>query len=397
MPLHLMAAAMVSTSSSTAWNRLKSGWMPWSKSLLPAGNALQKDLENVNPEAFSAALFNELNRRHAGFLDGLEKYRAHAFHRTLETPPALWESGSTRLLDYGTTMSAAKASLPVLVVPSLVNRSHIMDLTADRSFLRYLASNGYRPLLVDWGTPGPADLQKSLDDYIAGDLAAALSVAAGIADGPTVPVIGYCMGGTLAAALSVLKPDQISALVLLAAPWDFHIDTDGPPPALATARPALENQIDALGHLPVDTLQTMFFALDPLQGWTKFQAFSEITPDTPSAEIFVALEDWLNDGVPLAGEVARSCLFGWYGNNEPACGKWKIAGRTIDPAQITCPTLGILPSEDRIVPPASAQALIDEIPSAELLSPKAGHIGMMVGSKAMTELWSPLSEWLRKH
>jgi len=107
MLLHLMTAGMVSTSSSAAWNLLKSGWAPWSKNLLPKGNALQKDLENVNPEAFSAALLDELNRRHAGFLDGLEKYRAHEFHRTLETPPVLWESGSTRLLDYGATAPAA--------------------------------------------------------------------------------------------------------------------------------------------------------------------------------------------------------------------------------------------------------------------------------------------------
>ena len=397
MLLHLMTAGMVSTSSSAAWNLLKSGWAPWSKNLLPKGNALQKDLENVNPEAFSSALLDELNRRHAGFLDGLEKYRAHEFHRTLETPPVLWESGSTRLLDYGATAPAAKSGRPVLVVPSLVNRSYIMDLTADRSLLRYLATSGFRPLLVDWGTPGPADLQKSLDDYVVGDLASALGIAADVANGHAVPVIGYCMGGTLAAALSVLQPDQISALVLMAAPWDFHADTGGPPPALAAARPALENQIATLGHLPVDTLQAMFFALHPLQGWTKFQAFSEINPGAAAALKFVALEDWLNDGVPLAGDVARTCLFGWYGDNEPACGTWKIAGHVIDPAQIACPTLGVLPSEDRIVPPASAQALVDKIPNAELLSPKAGHIGMMVGSKATTELWSPLSEWLSKH
>mgnify|MGYP003695004025 CR=1 FL=1 len=397
MPLHLMAAGMVSTSSSAALSLLRSGWTPWSKSLLPAGNALQKELENVNPEAFSAAFLDELNRRHAAFLDGLEKYRAHEYRRTLESPPVLWESGSTRLLDYGATAPSAKSGRPILVIPSLVNRSYIMDLTADRSFLRYLAASGFRPMLVDWGSPGTADLHKSLDDYIADDLVSALGIATGMANGPAVPVIGYCMGGTLATALSVLQPGQVSALVLMAAPWDFHADTDGPPPALATAQPALENQIAALGHLPVDTLQAMFFALDPLQGWTKFQAFSAMKSGAAAAEIFVALEDWLNDGVPLAGAVARSCLFEWYGNNEPACGAWKIADRAIDPAQISCPTLGVLPSEDRIVPSVSAQALVDEIPNTELLSPRAGHIGMMIGSKATTELWSPLSKWLSEH
>ena len=121
-----------------------------------------------------------------------------------------------------------------------------------------------------------------------------------------------------------------------------------------------------------------------------------MAPESPAAETFVALEDWLNDGVPLAAEVARTCLFGWYGENQPARGEWIVAGRPIDPAGIACPTLGVLPSQDRIVPPASARQLIDAIPGAESLSPQAGHIGMMVGGKAKAQLWRPLTMWLRK-
>ena len=396
MPLHLMAAATVSTSSTAAWNLLKSGWTPWSAPLAAAGNALQKDLANVDPDAFSTALLEELNQRHARFLDGIEKYRSHRFRRTLTPPPAIWEDGSTRLLDYGATSAKGKSGRPVLVIPSLVNRSHIMDLTAEHSFLRYLAAGGFRPLLVDWGVPGQKELTNSLDDYIAGDLVAALEVATDASGGQPVPVIGYCMGGTLAAALSVLRPKDVAALLLLAAPWDFHADTGGAPPALSAARPALENLIAALGYLPVDTLQAMFFSIDPLQGWTKFQTFAEMAPESPAAETFVALEDWLNDGVPLAAEVARTCLFGWYGENQPARGEWIVAGRPIDPAGIACPTLGVLPSQDRIVPPASARQLIDAIPGAESLSPQAGHIGMMVGGKAKAQLWRPLTMWLRK-
>lgn len=398
LPLHLMAAAMVSTSSSAALSLLKNGWTPWSETLKKAGNALQKDLANVDPDAFSAALTEEQNRRHARFLDGLEKYRSHTFHRTLTAPPAIWQSGPIRLLDYGaTSVKGPSEGRPVLVVPSLVNRSHIMDLTTDHSFLRYLAENGFRPLLMDWGVPGPLELRKSLDDYIAADLAAALDVAVDVAGGKPVPVIGYCMGGTLAVALSMLEPDSIAALLLLATPWDFHADNGGPPLGLAEARPGLEALISALGYLPVDALQAMFFSIDPLQSWKKFQAFADMPPNAPEAETFIALEDWLNDGVPLAAEVARVCLFEWFLENTPAQHEWAVAGKAVDPARISCPTLGVLPAQDRIVPPASAQALIEAIPGAESLSPQAGHIGMMVGGKAKAQLWSPLTAWLHKH
>lgn len=385
---------MVSTSCSAAWPHLKNGWTPWSESLAVAGSALQKELESVNPDTFAAAVSAELTARHDRFLTGLETYRSHPFRRNLPLPPALWEAGPTQLLDYGATAPAGEEGRPVLVVPSLVNRSYILDLSAQHSFLRFLASQGLRPLLIDWGTPGRRELERSLGDYISGDMSSALEVASEMADGAPVPVIGYCMGGTLAAALAVMRPDKISAMTLLAAPWDFHVGTDGPPAAIATGRAGLEALIAAAGCLSVDALQSMFFSLDPLQGWTKFQAFAEIAADSPAAESFVALEDWLNDGIPLAADVARECLFGWYGDNTPAMGNWSVAGQTIDPARIACPTLGIIPAQDRIVTPASAQALIDAIPGATSLSPKAGHIGMMVGSRAESQLWKPLADWL---
>lgn len=388
---------MISTSCAAAWPHLKNGWSPWSQNLAAAGNALQKDLENVNPERFTAAVADELSTRHDRFLTGLETYRSHPFHRDLPTPPAMWEAGPTRLLDYGATSPAGAAGRPVLVVPSLVNRSYILDLAIDHSFLRFLASQGLRPLLIDWGTPGRAELGRSLDDYISGDMAAALDVAVGIAEGAPVPIIGYCMGGTLAAALAALTPDRISALILLAAPWDFHIGTNGPPAAVTAGRAGLEHLISTEGCLSVDALQSMFFSLDPLQGWTKFRAFAEIAADSPAAESFVALEDWLNDGVPLAAGVARECLFGWYGDNSPAGGVWEVSGQIIDPADIACPTLGIIPAQDRIVPPASALALIEKIPDATALSPQAGHIGMMVGRRAEAQLWAPLADWIDAH
>ena len=98
--------------------------------------------------------------------------------------------------------------------------------------------------------------------------------------------------------------------------------------------------------------------------------------------------------MPLAAGVAQECLFGWYGDNSPARGIWDVSGRIMDPARIACPTLGIIPAQDSIVPPASARALVDRIPGATALSPFAGHIGMMVGRRAKRQLWKPLIEWL---
>ena len=87
--------------------------------------------------------------------DGVLAYRRHPVHRDLENPPAVWSEGNTRLLDYGATHRAARArgARAVLVVPSLINRWEVLDLTQEKSLLRAMAAAGLRPYLVDWGTP----------------------------------------------------------------------------------------------------------------------------------------------------------------------------------------------------------------------------------------------------
>jgi polyhydroxyalkanoate synthase len=53
-----------------------------------------------------------------------------------------------------------------------------------------------------------------------------------------------------------------------------------------------------------------------------------------------------------------------------------------------------VPQKDRIVPPASARALAEAIAGAQVMTPPAGHIGMVVGGKRRTHLWEPLADWI---
>src|SRR3546814_15568197 len=51
--------------------------------------------------------------------------------------------------------------------------------------------------------------------------------------------------------------------------------------------------------LEVDVLQGFFWALDPFTALKKFTQFATLAPDSDAARRFVAMEDWLNDGVPF--------------------------------------------------------------------------------------------------
>ncbi len=370
--LHL-TLAMLKSSGSVAAS------MPWSSGL---PNSMAPQLGGAAAE-FPAAVLAETLRQDRALIAGIAAYRRHPWHRDLPDPPAIWAEGGSRLLDYG------GSGRSVLFVPSLVNRAYVLDLAPGHSMLRWLASQGLRPLLLDWGWPGAIERQFTLTDYIAGRLERALAAV-----GERVVLVGYCMGGLLTLAAALRRPDLVAAQALLAVPWDFHAADAEQAAVLARLRPLLEPALTATGTLPVDGLQILFALLDPFGIAAKYRSFAGLDPDGPRARLFVALEDWLNDGIPLAAPVAREALEGWYGANTPVRGQWRVAGLPVDPTALRMPSFVAVPARDRIVPPESARPLASLIAGAVLHQPGAGHIGMATGSSAETALWQPLRDWI---
>jgi len=412
LPYHLGLASWTWLGWRAGWEPSSAGWPP---SMSPANLAPTLD-PNQNPdqhpdprlklrlpsdlaaalaevprEAFAAALDAEARRRFARLLDGIISYRRHPQRRDLPEPPAAWAEGTTRLLDY--RLSAGDPAAPVLlVVPSLINRAYVLDLTAPTSLLRYCAASGTQPFLVDWGAPGEVERGFSLTDYIL-RLGRALDALRAVVSAPII-LVGYCMGGLLALALAQARAADVKALVCLATPWDFHASGAEKARALGATAASLEPVLAGLGELPVDLIQLLFAGVEPLQLLGKFQRFAGLDPASPQAQLFVTLEDWLNDGVALAAPVARECLAGWYGANTPGRGLWRIGGEAVRPEKLDLPTMVVLPEHDRIVPPASAEALLGHLRRVTTLRPASGHIGMVIGNGARNRLWRPLVEWI---
>lgn len=391
-----MTHASTLMSSRAALPHLKDGSLGWKPPLAEAGRTLAQSLDEAGPDAWTRldeAIAAEAVRRHDAFLDGIEAYRHHPYRRDLPPAPEIWRQGTTSLRDYRRPES--DDARPVLVVPSLINRAYILDLSEKRSLMRYLAAKGLAPFLVDWDAPGEAEKNFTLTDYIAGRLEAALDEVVRLT-GRRPAVVGYCMGGLLALALAQRRPDAVSALVLLATPYDFVTGRESNAVLMKALAQPMGGLIDGVGEVPVDMLQAMFAGLDPGLAARKFMAFARLKRKSARARDFVALEDWANDGVPLAGPVARECLFGWYGENDPVEGRWCIEGRPVNPGCVTVPTLVMIPQRDRIVPPVSALPLWERIPSAKLMRLSGGHVGMLTGPRAKTEVYGPLMRWLHR-
>lgn len=342
-------------------------------------------------------------QRLASFFQGIRAYRDHPYRRIAKPRSPVWQSGSTKLIDYGPNQG-----WPIFVVPSLVNRAYVLDLMPGSSLLTFLREGGIRPLLLDWGQPGSRDRECTLDDYILDRLEVAFDwVRQATRRAPLI--LGYCMGGTLATALACRRSSDCAGLALLATPWDFKKDhplanclsADGlgfskDKLGLSTEGLAFAAASSLVGSMSIDQLQAMFAMLDPMAVPKKFAGFARTSPTSEAASHFVAIEDWLNDGVPLAADLAAQCLIDWYGRNAPALGNWKVDGQNVLPEKLDLPAFLAIPSHDRIVPAASALALAAALPKATIIRPKSGHVGMVTGRKAKMQLWTPLLAWLQE-
>ncbi|MER2519548.1 MAG: alpha/beta fold hydrolase [Bdellovibrionales bacterium] len=332
-------------------------------------------------------------------IKGIRLYRDHPAKRSLPDAPAIWRAGTTTLRDYN---PSAKNAPIILVIPSLINRYTILDLDKDLSFLRTLASQGFRPLLVDWDAPGETETGFTLDDYVLRRLIPTLELAAQWqSHDETCPapchVLGYCMGGLLAIALATLRPELVKTITLLATPWDFHQPDPKIGPKFLDIAHQVESMLNALGYLPVDMIQTLFASFQPLQVPIKFANFGKLDPTSGKARHFALLEDWLNDGVPLTAPVARACFRELYGCNLSGQSRWKIGGVTIEPRALDQPAYIVAPGKDRIVPPESTLPLANLLPNATLIEPMTGHIGIIASRSAPSLVWDPYIAWLQEH
>lgn len=312
--------------------------------------------------------------RRAKALAGLRAYQHANRSAAWPRPAALHRIGRASLIDYG------GAGRPVVFVPSLINPPFVLDLDAERSLLRWLAGQGVRLLLVDWGAPSVEE--RDLD--VAGHVEALLLPLLDALDVAPV-LVGYCLGGTM--ALAAASTRLFAGVALLAAPWRFSGFRGQASADIADLWAAAELGCRTLGLVPMEVLQSGFWRLDPARTIAKYEAFAALDPAAAAARRFVALEDWANAGAPLT-YAAGAQLFDFFANDIPGRGKWTVAGHSVDPAALSCPAVDFVSTSDRIVPAASAARL----PDTRMIG--AGHVGMIVGSRARAQLWEPLARWL---
>lgn len=309
---------------------------------------------------------------------------------------AVFRVDRLRLLRYFTDVEQ-QYSTPLLVVFALVNRPYILDLRPGKSVVSHFVNRGFGTYNLDWGIPSDGDRFLNMQDYIEGYLDTVVDQVRKRSGCDQISILGYCMGGSMSAMYTALHPDKVKNLILLAAP----VDWSNREYLLAKWTDASIFDVDKLihvyGNAPADLLQGSFQLLKPVSTMVeKYFSFYENMEDEKFLEDFFAMETWLNDNIPVAGEMFRQFVKYCMQQNLLIQGKLRINGRLVDLRKITCPILNLTATQDHLVPAELSLPFNDAVGSSDRKSVNfpAGHIGMAVGTKANRELWPSVCDWL---
>ena len=114
---------------------------------------------------------------------------------------------------------------PLLIVPPWINKFYILDLTPEKSFIKWCVDQGLTVFVISWVNPDSKLAQKSFEDYMRDGPLAALDVIEKATGERKVHAIGYCVGGTLLAATARLHggkhDERIVSATFFAAQVDF--------------------------------------------------------------------------------------------------------------------------------------------------------------------------------
>jgi polyhydroxyalkanoate synthase subunit PhaC len=130
-----------------------------------------------------------------------------------------------QLIQYSPTTENV-LEVPLVIFPPWINRFYILDLTPQKSFIRWAVEQGVTVFVVSWKSADASMAELVWDDYIRAQIDAIDAVRERL-QVPAVHTIGYCVAGTtLAATLSILarrgEADKVKSATFFTAQVDFE-------------------------------------------------------------------------------------------------------------------------------------------------------------------------------
>ena len=258
-----------------------------------------------------------------------------------------------QLIQYeATTKEVMK--IPLLIVPPWINKFYILDLTPEKSFIKWCVDQGITVFVVSWVNPDAKLSQKSFEEYMREGVIAALDAVETVTGEKRVNAIGYCVGGTLLsvtlAYLAAKKQDRVKSATLFAAQVDFTYAGDLMVFVDEERVKQLESHMKEQGYLEASRMANTFNMLRSNDLIWPYIVNNYMRGKKP---LPFDILYWNSDATRMPAANHSFYLRSCYLDNKLAKGEMEIAGVPLDLHKVTSPIYNLATREDHIAPAKS--------------------------------------------
>ncbi|WP_084143962.1 PHA/PHB synthase family protein [Methylocapsa acidiphila] len=287
----------------------------------------------------------------------IRRYDASKFEvgANLATTPGkvVYRNDIIELIQYApTTESVYKR--PLLIIPPWINKFYILDLTPEKSFIRFAVSQGLTVFVISWVNPDSRHRDKGFEDYMREGIFAALDAIEKATGEKNVTAIGYCIGGTLLAMtlayMAEMGDERIESASFFTTQTDFSQAGDLKVFVDEDQLRALEEKMATTGYLDAAGMANAFNMLRPDDLIWSFVINNYMKGKAPLAFDLLA---WNSDSTRMTAANHLAYLRDCYLENRLAKGQAQFGGKTLDLGKVSAPIYHLATREDHIAPAKS--------------------------------------------
>ncbi|MGD9924775.1 MAG: PHA/PHB synthase family protein, partial [Pseudorhodoplanes sp.] len=243
---------------------------------------------------------------------------------------------------------------PLLIVPPWINKFYVLDLTPEKSYVKWCVDQGLTVFVISWVNPDARLAQKGFAEYMREGPLAALDAIQQSTGESEVHAAGYCVGGTLLAvtlAYMAAKGDsRIKSATFFATQVDFRHAGDLKVFVDEEQLEALEQRMREQGYLEGTKMATAFNMLRSNDLIWPYVVNNYLRGKAPFP---FDLLYWNSDATRMPAANHSFYLRNCYLNNALTRGRMTIADVTLDLKKVKVPVYNLATREDHIAPAKS--------------------------------------------
>jgi len=265
----------------------------------------------------------------------------------------IFQNDLMQLIQYEATTEEA-FKVPLLIVPPWINKFYILDLTPEKSFIKWCVDQGLTVFVISWVNPDIHLAAKSFEQYMKEGPIAAIDVIEQVTGEKKVHTIGYCVGGTLLsitlAYLAAKKKNRALSATMFAAQVDFTYSGDLKVFVDEERIQQLEAHMKEQGYLEASRMANTFNMLRSNDLVWPYVVNNYLRGKKPYPFDILF---WNADATRMPAANHSFYLRNCYLNNRLTKGGMEIAGVTLDLHKVKVPIYNLATREDHIAPAKS--------------------------------------------